>query len=171
MRPIFWLYVFAPVALALELLDASPSLGLLSSAVGAGRAGGRSGAVGPAAAMMGEATEELATRSGPGVGGLVNVTFGNAPELIIAVFALADGLQEVVKASLVGSIVGNALLVLGAAMRAGARRRPRQRFDRPAAQTQAGMLMLTVIALVLPSLLLLARHDSLPTVSARRGHF
>ena len=74
---------------------------------------------------MGRATEELAARSGPGIGGLLNVTFGNAPELIIALFALSQGLQEVVKASIVGSILGNILLVLGAAMLAGGTR-PRQ---------------------------------------------
>ena len=76
---------------------------------------------------MGRATEELAARSGPGIGGLLNVTFGNAPELIIALFALGQGLHEVVKASIVGSIIGNILLVLGAAMLAGgigARNRP-----------------------------------------------
>ena len=62
------------------------------------------------------ATEELAARSGPGIGGLLNVTFGNFPELMIAFFALLEGLQEVVKASIIGSIIGNILLVLGAAM-------------------------------------------------------
>ncbi len=70
----------------------------------------------PTAALMGRATEELAARSGPGIGGFLNVTFGNAPELIIAFFALNEGLQEVVKASLIGSILGNMLLVMGAAM-------------------------------------------------------
>ena len=83
---------------------------------------------------MGRATEELAERSGPGIGGLLNVTFGNAPELIIALFALAEGLQEVVKASIIGSIIGNVLLVLGAAMVAGrgrpSRRGPEVRPDR-----------------------------------------
>ena len=68
---------------------------------------------------MGRATEELAARSGPGIGGFLNVTFGNAPELIIAFFALNEGLQEVVKASLIGSILGNILLVMGAAMLVG----------------------------------------------------
>ena len=67
----------------------------------------------PTAALMSDATEQLAARAGPGIGGLLNVTFGNAPELIIAFFALDDGLQEVVKASLVGSVIGNSLLVLG----------------------------------------------------------
>ena len=70
----------------------------------------------PTAALMGRATEEVAARSGPGIGGLLNVTFGNAPELIIALFALEAGLQEVVKASIIGSIRGNILLGMGAAM-------------------------------------------------------
>jgi len=161
MRPVFALGVFVPVAFVLKLVDASPVLVFATSAVG----------IVPVAALMGHATEELAARSGPGVGGLVNVTFGNAPELIIAIFALVDGLHEVVKASLVGSIVGNALLVLGAAMLAGGRHRIVQRFDRTTAQTQVGMLMLTVVALVLPSTLALARHVSLPSVSQIRPHF
>ena len=88
----------------------------------------------PTAALMGRATEELAARSGPGIGGLLNVTFGNAPELIIALFALNKGLQEVVKASLVGSILGNILLVMGAAMFVGGWGRERQRFDRDGGQ-------------------------------------
>jgi Ca2+:H+ antiporter len=161
MRPVYGLSAFIPVALVLDLTGASPTVVFATSAVG----------IVPTAALMGEATEHLAARTGPGIGGLVNVTFGNAPELIIAVFALADGLQEVVKASLVGSIVGNALLVLGAAMLAGGWRRTRQSFDRTAAQTQSGMLLLTVAALALPSLLVLARHLSLPSVSATRHVF
>jgi len=161
MRPVYGLGVFIPLAVVLRLADAAPSLVFATSALG----------IVPVAALMGEATEQLATRSGPGIGGLVNVTFGNAPELIIAVFALIDGLQEVVKASLVGSIVGNSLLVLGAAMLAGGWTRTRQTFDRTAAQTQAGMLLLTVVALALPSVLQLARHLSLPAVSEVRHAF
>jgi Ca2+:H+ antiporter len=159
--PVYRLSVFIPIALVLDLADASPSLVFASSAVG----------IVPTAALMSKATEQLAMRAGPGIGGLVNVTFGNAPELIIAVFALVDGLQEVVKASLVGSIIGNSLLVLGAAMLAGGWRRTRQTFERTAAQAQAGMLLLTVVALALPSLLELARHVSLPTVVQTRRHF
>src|SRR5436305_15339947 len=87
----------------------------------------------PPAAMMGRATEELAERSGNVIGGLLNVTFGNAPELIIALFALGKGLHAVVKASLIGSILGHILLVLGAAMLVGGLRYDRQRFDRTAA--------------------------------------
>jgi Ca2+:H+ antiporter len=161
MRPVFVLGVFVPVAFALRLADAAPVAVFATSAL----------AIVPIAALMGDATEELAARSGPGVGGLVNVTFGNAPELIIALFALAEGLQEVVKASLVGSIVGNALLVLGAAMFAGGLRRTRQTFDRTAAQTQVGMLLLTVLALVLPTTLALARHVGLPSVTVVRRSF
>ena len=90
----------------------------------------------PTAALMGRATEELAHRSGPGIGGLLNVTFGNAPELIIALFALDKGLHEVVKASIIGSILGNLLLVMGAAMLVGGWGRERQtvRSPRPPAR-------------------------------------
>jgi Ca2+:H+ antiporter len=153
--------VFIPAALVLDMASASPSLVFAASALG----------IVPTAAVMSEATEQLAARAGPGIGGLVNVTFGNAPELIIAIFALANGLQEVVKASLVGSIVGNSLLVLGAAMLAGGRRRTRQTFDRTAAQAQTGMLLLTVVALVLPSVLELAHHAPLPGLSQLREGF
>src|SRR6185295_6810385 len=107
-----WPYLlvpFIPLALVLELAHAGAIPLFVTSALG----------VIPTAALMGRATEELAARSGPGIGGLLNVTFGNAPELIIALFALNEGLQEVVKASIVGSILGNILLVLGAAMLAG----------------------------------------------------
>ena len=101
---------------------------------------------------MGRATEELAVRSGPGIGGLLNVTFGNAPELIIALFALGAGLHEVVKASIVGSIMGNVLLVLGAAMFFGGLKRDRQYFDRTAASAQSSMLLLAAAALVMPAI-------------------
>jgi Ca2+:H+ antiporter len=160
-RPVYWLSVFIPVALVMRFADASPSLIFAASAIG----------VVPTAALMGEATEHLAARAGPGIGGLVNVTFGNAPELIIAIFALADGLQEVVKASIVGSVVGNALLVLGAAMLAGGWRRTRQTFDRTAAQTQSGMLLVSVVALALPAVVQLSRHRELPGVGGIRHVF
>jgi Ca2+:H+ antiporter len=160
-RPVYWLGLFIPVALVLRLADASPSLIFVASAVG----------VVPTAALMGEATEHLAARAGPGIGGLVNVTFGNAPELIIAIFALADGLHEVVKASIVGSVVGNALLVLGVAMLAGGWRRTRQTFERTAAQSQSGMLLVSVVALTLPAVLQLSRHGDLPAVGGVRHVF
>jgi Ca2+:H+ antiporter len=152
-----WPYLlvpFIPVAVALELLGASPAAIFFAAAAG----------VIPTAALMGRSTEELAARSGPGVGGLLNVTFGNAPELIIAFFALLRGLQEVVKASVIGSIVGNTLLVLGAAMFIGGLGRDRQRFNRTAVTTQTTMLLLAVVALVLPAVLALAHGDGLPRV-------
>ena len=152
---------FAPLALILKLLEGPPVLVFFSSAL----------AVIPAAALMSNATEHLSARSGPGVAGLLNVTFGNAPELIIAFFALLDGLQEVVKASLVGSIIGNCLLVLGAAMVSGGWNRTRQRFDRTAAQNHSGLLLVTVTALILPAVLVIVSGGALPTVGQERHAF
>ncbi len=161
MKPVYRLGVFIPIALALDAAGVSASAVLVVAAL----------AIIPLAALMSEATEQLAARAGPGLGGLVNVTFGNAPELIIALIALGRGLQEVVKASIVGSVVGNALLVLGAAMLAGGWGRTRQRFDRTLAQTQSGMLLLTVVALNLPAVIVLAHHGRLPGVSVTRVRF
>jgi Ca2+:H+ antiporter len=154
---------FIPIAVALDLGDASAALVFSTSALG----------VIPTAALMGRATEELAARSGPGIGGLLNVTFGNAPELIIAFFALREGLHEVVKASLVGSILGNILLVMGAAMFVGGahRGRDRQYFDATAAQAQALMLMLASVALVMPAIFQLVVGGSLPLPTERDHHF
>ena len=143
---------FIPLAILLEIVHADPVLVFFASALG----------VIPTAALMGRATEELAERSGPGIGGLLNVTFGNAPELIIALFALEAGLHEVVKASIVGSIMGNSLLVLGAAAFAGGMRRERQRFDATAATTQSAMLLLACVALVMPAVFELVEGVGLP---------
>jgi Ca2+:H+ antiporter len=120
---------------------------------------------------MGEATEAIAARTGPGVGGLLNVTFGNAPELIIAFFALLEGLQEVVKASIVGSVIGNVLLVLGAAMLVGGLPREKQTFNRTAANAQSAMLMLALAALVFPALFQLIHGGGLPRVGEERVDF
>jgi len=137
-----WLLIFVPVAVALEHL--APDRYLLVFVAS-------SLAIVPLAAWMGHATEELAERLGEGVGGLLNATFGNAAELIIALAALRAGLHDVVKASIAGSIVGNILLVLGAAMLAGGLRRPEQRYNPAGARSQATMLTLAAIALVLPA--------------------
>src|SRR5688500_20380483 len=142
---------FIPIALILELSHAEATVIFVTSALG----------VIPTAALMGRATEELAARSGPGIGGFLNVTFGNAPELIIAFFALNEGLQEVVKASLIGSILGNILLVMGAAMLVGGLGRERQRFDRTAANVQALMLLLAVVALIAPAIFELVQGTEL----------
>jgi Ca2+:H+ antiporter len=124
----------------------------------------------PTAALMGRATEEVAAQSGPGVGGFLNVTFGNAPELIIALFALEAGLHEVVKASIIGSILGNILLVMGAAMLAGGLvgGRKVQRFDATAAGVQSTMLLLAVAALVGPAVFELANGTGLPGIDQER---
>jgi hypothetical protein len=106
-------------ALGLHVAGAAPALVFFASAL----------AVVLAAGLMSDATEQLSARSEAGVAGPLSVMFGDAAELIIAFFALLDGLQEVVKASLIGSVLGNSPLVLGAAMVAGGRNRTRQRFD------------------------------------------
>jgi Ca2+:H+ antiporter len=106
----------------------------------------------PLAGLIGAATEEVARYVGPGVGGFLNATFGNAAELIIAVLALREGLTEVVKASLTGSVLGNLLLVLGLSMTVGGWGRVRQTFDRTSVGVSAGLLLLTVAALLLPDI-------------------
>jgi Ca2+:H+ antiporter len=157
----YFLVPFIPIAVALELSDTSAALVFTASALG----------VIPTAALMGRATEELAARSGPGIGGLLNVTFGNAPELIIAFFALREGLHEVVKASLVGSILGNILLVMGAAMFVGGLRRDRQKFEATAANAQSLMLLLASVALVMPAIYELVIGGSLPSPTERNDRF
>jgi Ca2+:H+ antiporter len=159
-----WPYLLVPfiaIAIVLEVANASEELVFFTSALG----------IIPTAALMGRATEELASRSGPGIGGLMNVTFGNAPELIIALFALGHGLHEVVKASLIGSILGNILLVLGASMLVGGLGRDRQRFNRTAASVQTSMLLLAAVALVMPAVFQLVDGGGLPAVGAERVSF
>jgi Ca2+:H+ antiporter len=161
-----WPYLlvpFIPVAIVLELAHAAAGLIFFSAALG----------VIPTAALMGRATEEVAARSGPGIGGLLNVTFGNAPELIIALFALERGLHEVVKASIIGSILGNILLVMGAAMLAGGLvgGRKVQRFDRTAANVQSLMLFLAVAAMVGPAIFELVEGQGLPGIDQERVVF
>jgi Ca2+:H+ antiporter len=154
-----WPYLLTPfiaIAIALELAHASPTAVFIAAALG----------IVPTAALMGLATEELAARSGPGIGGLLNVTFGNAPELIIALFALGAGLQEVVKASIAGSIIGNILLVLGAAMVVGGRGREKQTFNATAANIQSLMLFLAAAALLMPAIFELVEGKGLPSPTA-----
>jgi len=159
-----WPYLLVPfiaIAIVLDQIGADPIIVFFSSALG----------VVPTAALMGRATEELAHRAGPGIGGLLNVTFGNAPELIIALFALESGLQEVVKASIIGSILGNLLLVMGAAFLVGGWGRERNKFVAEAAGAQATMLLLATVALVLPAMFLLARGGELPQLSDEATNF
>jgi Ca2+:H+ antiporter len=164
LSPHGWPYLLVPlipIAVALELAGAAATVIFTASALG----------IIPTAALMGRATEELAARSGPGIGGLLNVTFGNAPELIIALFALNQGLQEVVKASIVGSILGNILLVLGAAMLVGGIGREKQTFSRTGASVQSTMLMLAAAALLMPAIFELVEGQGLPAPSAEAIHY
>src|SRR3954451_928702 len=112
----------------------------------------------PLAHLMGEATEHLSERTGPTWGGLLNATFGNAAELIIAIIAMTKGLNEVVMASLTGSILGNLLLVAGAAMVVGGWKRERQTFSRAAAEANAGMLVMAVAAMLFPAIFHITYH-------------
>ena len=137
-----WLLIFVPAAIGLEFArpDAHAAIFLVACL-----------GIVPLAGWMGRATEELARHTGDGVGGLLNATFGNAAELIIAIMALKKGLYPVVKASITGSILGNVLLVLGAAMLAGGLRHKVQRFNMTAARAQATLLTLAAIAMVMPA--------------------
>ncbi len=117
------LLVFVPAAAVADWLEWQPAVVFVFAAL----------AIVPLAGLMGRATETLAARLGAGVGGLLDATFGNAAELIIALMALRQGLHDVVKASLTGSIIGNVLLGLGLAFLLGGIGRERQTFDRAAA--------------------------------------
>ena len=137
-----WLLIFVPITIAIEHFAPHQHLFVfLSAAV----------AILPLAGWMSRATEHLAEQTGEGVGGLLNATFGNAAELIIAFAALRAGLHDVVKASIAGSIIGNILLVLGAAMFAGGLRHSEQTYNAAGTRSQATLLTLSAIALVLPA--------------------
>jgi Ca2+:H+ antiporter len=144
-RRIGWmrlLLVFVPAALAVHAAGAAAPVQFVLASLG----------IIPLAGLIGEATESLAHRLGPGIGGLLNATFGNAAELIIALFALFRGLDSVVKASLTGSVIGNLLLVLGASLLAGGTRHTVQRFNRTAAGVGATMMVLAASGLIVPAL-------------------
>jgi Ca2+:H+ antiporter len=140
-KPLHALLLALPVALAAELLHWNPVIVFAAAAL----------ALVPLAALLGDATEELAAYTGPRVGGLLNATLGNAAELIIAGFALKAGLFELVKASIAGSILGNLLLVLGMALAAGGLRHGVQRFNRADAGTNVTMMFLSLVALIIPA--------------------
>ena len=148
LRPsINWLLVFIPVSLAAELAH-QPLLVFITSGV----------AIIPLAGLIGRATDQLAVRVGPQLGGLLNATFGNLTELIVAVLLIAAGDFEIVKASLIGSIVGNLLLVLGLSLFVGGLRCGEQTFSARAAGVHTGSLVLAVAGLGVPALLVAASH-------------
>ena len=133
---------FVPAVAALQWLSPQRQVLLFACACAA---------VVPLASWIGRATEQLAERTGEGLGGLLNATLGNAAELILGLVALRHGLVAIVKASLVGSILGNLLLVLGAAVLASGMRRDVSTFNATAARSQSSMLTLAAIALLAPA--------------------
>ena len=136
------LLLAVPASIVLNAMHAAPLLVFVTACLG----------VLPLAGFMGEATEQIAARSGPTLGGLLNATFGNAAELIIAIVALQAGLVDLVKASIIGSILGNLLLIMGLSIVAGGVKQSELKFNRTNAGMSAGMLVLAIVSLVLPAL-------------------
>ena len=152
-----WLLVFIPVAIALRFVPAFnyPTALFIVSCL----------AIIPLAGWMGKGTEHLAEHLGPAAGGLLSATFGNAAELIIALFALSKGLQDVVKASITGSILGNLLLVLGLSLLSGGLKYKRQKFNKTASSMSATALTLGAAALLVPTIF----HTVASNVSVAQG--
>jgi len=140
--PINLLLIFVPVTLILERIGGVPAPAVFFSA---------GVAIIPMAAMIVRATEQLAMRTGDAVGGLLNATFGNAPELIIALVALKAGYLDMVRASLVGAILANLLLALGVAFLSGGLRFHDQKFNPTAARAYSTMMFLAAISMTVPS--------------------
>ena len=141
MKFLYALLLFLPIAGVAHWLHWDPTLQFAASML----------AIVPLAKLMGTATEEVALRTGPGIGGLLNATFGNATELIIALFALNAGLYTVVQASITGSIIGNILFVLGLAVFVGGLKFPTLTFNRTVAGLNTSLLMLSVVGLFVPA--------------------
>ncbi len=151
-----YLLIAVPIAIASSLLKAPEVVQFLASGI----------AIIPLAGVMGQATEQLAHRLGPAIGGLLNATFGNAAELILALFALSRGYDNVVKASLTGSIIGNLLLVLGASLLAGGLKFSVQKFNRTAAGAGSTLMVLATVGLIVPALF----HNLVPNATGRLDH-
>lgn len=152
-----WLLVFVPVAIVIRFiprLDSPTALFIVACL-----------AIIPLAAWMGRSTEHLAKHLGSGVGSLLNATFGNAAELIIALFAIAKGLEGVVKASITGSIIGNLLLVLGFSFFSGGIKFTKQGFNRTVASASASALTLAAIGLTIPTIF----HQAAANVPVQSG--
>jgi Ca2+:H+ antiporter len=145
-----WLLVLVPVSLVLRFAH-GPDLAIFLTAAGA---------ILPLAGLIGRSTEQLALHIGPRTGGLINATFGNVTELIIALFLILDDKVEVVKASLTGSILGNLLLVLGLSFLVGGLRHPEQTFNERSASVHSSSMALAVTGLLMPALFALGGRES-----------
>jgi Ca2+:H+ antiporter len=141
-RPsVHWLFAFIPVSLVMERLHVPPALLFFSAAL----------AIVPIARLIVISTEQLSTRTGDALGGLLNATFGNAPELIIALVALKAGLPGMVRAALIGAILANLLLALGMSFLLGGLRHHDQHFNPMAARAYSTMMMLAAMSMIVPS--------------------
>ena len=149
---LYFLIIFAPIALALEFIYPESLLVFIFAAIG----------LIPLAKLIGQSTEHLATHYGPTVASLLNVTFGNAAEIIIGIAAISAGLLNLVKASIIGSIIGNILLVFGLSLIVGGLKHKEQFFNKENTGYQSSMLFLTIIGLAVPTIL--------STTAAEVGH-
>lgn len=164
MKVLRYFLIFVPISIAGVVLDFSQTWMFVLSAL----------AIIPLAGLMGEATEQISFYSGPRIGGFLNATFGNATELIIGFFAMKEGLFDVVKASIAGSVIGNVLLVLGLSMLAGGLKYKSQHFNPKTLDVSASMLLFAVIGLVVPAVfthtvkpeLMTTRYEGLSIVVA-----
>jgi Ca2+:H+ antiporter len=145
-----WLLVLVPVSVVLQLAGGNELLIFLTSA----------GAILPLAGLIGRSTDQLALHTGPRIGGLVNATFGNVTELVIAFFLILDDQVDIVKASLTGSIIGNLLLVLGLSFLLGGLKHEEQTYNARAASIHATSLVLAVTGLLMPALFALGGRES-----------
>jgi Ca2+:H+ antiporter len=145
-----WLLVLVPVSAVLQLAGGNDLLIFLTSA----------GAILPLAGLIGRSTDQLALHTGPRIGGLVNATFGNVTELVIAFFLILDDQVDIVKASLTGSIIGNLLLVLGLSFLLGGLKHEEQTYNARAATIHATSLVLAVTGLLMPALFALGGRES-----------
>ena len=141
MKFLKYMLIFIPISIVGKFMNFSPAVLFILAAL----------SIIPLAGLMGEGTEEISFYSGPKIGGFLNATFGNATELIISFFALKQGLFEVVKSSIAGSIIGNILLVLGASMLAGGLKHKTQEFNKNIVETTSSMLLFAVIGLSIPA--------------------
>jgi Ca2+:H+ antiporter len=150
---IFWLFIFIPIALFLDHSHASAPLIFFSAAL----------SIVPIARLIGNSTEQLASYTGDAVGGLLNATFGNLPELIIAVIALNAGLHEMVLASLAGAILANLLLAMGLSFLVGGIKYHNQDYNPVGVRVYSSMMMIAVISLTIPSGFHIFMADKAPT--------